>query len=190
MPKLSILICTVPERAREFNKLMAIFNLQKRSEVEIIVDSTPRGNISVGAKRQKLLECASGKYIVYFDDDDKPSPYYTDEILNALQLSPDCVGFKIMMTTNGINPETCIHSLSNKKWEKKNGQYLRTVTHFNPVKREIALSVGFKDLRFGEDKDYSDRITPLCKKEIFIDKYLFDYRYSNKEPHAKKYGIK
>jgi hypothetical protein len=188
--KLSILICTIPERDAQFKELIKCFKDLDNEIVEILVDPTPRYQISVGKKRQGLLQDSNGDYIVFFDDDDKPSPYYIDEILTALEKSPDCVGFKIMMTTNGSNNETCIHSLRNEKWEKKNGIYLRTVTHFNPVKRELALQVGFKDLRFGEDKDYSDRITPICKHEVFIDKYLFDYRYSTKEPHKQKYGIK
>lgn len=189
--KLSILICTIPERKELFDSLIELFrNQYSGGEVELVINSASRENISVGYKRQYLLDTCNGEYIVYFDDDDKPSPYYIDEILKAIESKPDCVGFKILMTTNGSNPETCIHSLKNKVWEKKNGVYLRNVTHFNPVKRELALQVGFKDLRFGEDFDYANRLTPLCKNEVFIDKYLFDYRYSTKEPHREKYGIK
>jgi len=189
--KLSILICTIPERKELFDSLIELFrNQYSGDDVELVINSASRDNISVGYKRQYLLDICNGEYIVYFDDDDKPSPYYIDEILKAIESKPDCVGFKILMTTNGSNPETCIHSLQNKVWEKKNGVYLRNVTHFNPVKRELALQVGFKDLRFGEDFDYANRLTPLCKNEVFIDKYLFDYRYSTKEPHKEKYGIK
>lgn len=186
---LSILICTIPERETMFNELMNSFKAQLNENVEVLYEPSPRGSVTIGEKRQILLNRSNGDYIVYFDDDDKPSPYYVDEILKALESKPDCVGFKIMMTTDGSNPETCIHSLSNEVWEKKNGIYLRNVTHFNPVKRELALQVGFKSISFGEDKEYSDRITPLCKKEVFIDKYLFDYRYTTTTPHKVKYGI-
>lgn len=187
---LSILIATVPERKELFEALK--FHLSAWCllyPIEILFDDAPRGVISIGKKRQLLLERARGEYIVYFDDDDWPKPYYGSSILNALMEKPDCVGFKIAMTTNGKNPETCIHSLRNKIWEFKNGIYLRNVTHFNPVRREIALQVGFEDIRFGEDKIYSDKVTHLCKTEVFIDDYLFDYRYSTAESHGKKYGF-
>lgn len=146
--------------------------------------------MSIGAKRQKLLEKAKGEYIVFFDSDDYPKPNYVTEIMTALERGPDCVGFKIAMTTNGTNPQTCVHSLLNPVWEFKGGEYLRNVTHFNPVRLVLALKAGFKDIRFGEDKDYSDRVSKLCKHEVFIDKFLFDYRYSDKVEHNQKYGIK
>jgi len=159
--------------------------------VEVLFEEDEK-QMSVGAKSQKLLERSNGKYVVRFDSDDRPKPYYVEEIIKAIESNPDCVGFKIAMTTNGEKPEICCHSLKYKVWaENVDGyNYVRNVTHFNPVKREIALQVGFKDIRFGEDKDYSDRITPLCKTEVFIDKFMFDYRYSNAMNHNEKYGIK
>lgn len=187
---LSILIATIDERREQFIELKKVFG--KTEGVEI-VSACDNKEMSIGWKRQTLLEMAKGEYIVFFDDDDWPSPEYITEILKALESKPDCVGFKITYLKNGNYVGTCIHSLQNKEWSQQKNNYLRSVTHFNPVKRELALKVGFKDMRFGEDKEYSDRLTLLCKTEVFIDKYLFDYRYShpiNHEEHNKKYGIK
>ena len=186
MQSLSVLIATVPEREVMFDKLLLEFISQG---IRPIFDSRPRGRVSIGQKRQDLLNLAMTDYIVYFDDDDWPKPDYIESITGAIQSGPDCVGFKIAMTTNGANPQTCIHSLRNDVWQFKDGIYLRNVTHFNPVKRSLALQVGFEDLRFGEDKIYSDKISKLCHTEVFIDKYLFDYRYTTHEPSNKKYGI-
>lgn len=193
--KLSILIATVPERRAEFLALKAEFYRQIKAGgfanlVELVINPAPRGTISIGTKSQIMLMESKGDYVVRFDDDDFPKPWYISDIMEALRNNPDCVGFKIYMTTNGKNPETCIHSLANSTWEKKNGVYLRTVTHFNPVRRDIALAVGYPDKSFGEDKDFSDGVTPLCKHEVYIDKFMFDYRYTNKVDHNTKYGIK
>lgn len=191
-PILSILICTTLDRRELFKKLYYEFFVQTKDlPVEVLFEEDNK-ELSIGAKRQKLLLRAQGTYICYFDSDDWPFEWYVSDILKALEQGPDCVGFLIHMTTNNTNSKVCCHSLRYKKWaEKKDGyDYVRSVTIFNPVKREIALQAGFKPLRYGEDHDYSDRVTPLCKKEVFIDKKLFHYRYSNKEPHAKKYGIK
>ena len=186
---LSILIATIDERRDQFIELKKVFG--KTEGVEI-VSACDNKEMSIGWKRQTLLEMAKGEYIVFFDDDDWPSPEYVTEILKALESKPDCVGFKIAYFRDGVNVGTCIHSLRNEFWCTQGDLYLRNVTHFNPVKRELALKVGFNDLRFGEDQDYSNRISLLCKNEEFIDKFLFDYRFKsckNREEHNRKYGI-
>jgi hypothetical protein len=114
------------------------------------------------------------------------------EILWALASKPDCLGYLIKMTTNSEREQVCCHSLRYPEWKDNvdGYDYVRNVTHFNVVRRDLALQVGFKDKRFGEDKIYSDAVTKLCKTEVFIDKVMFHYRYSNKVPHRKKYGIR
>lgn len=189
---LSILICTTIDRRPLFNRLYTELIRQSSGlDVEILFEEDNK-QISVGAKRQKLLERAQGKYICYFDSDDLPFSYYVSRILKALESEPDCVGFLIHMTTNNVRPQVCCHSLKYKTWaERVDGyDYVRNVTHFNPVLRSLALHVGFPDLRHGEDKWYSDRITKLCEKEVFINKKMFHYRYSNKMTHKQKYGIR
>jgi len=158
-----------------FSKLYA--ELQRQSsglEVEVLYEEDNK-QISVGAKRQKLLERAMGKYVCYFDSDDWPFSYYVKMIVDALETGPDCVGFLIHMTTNNLNPQVCCHSLRYPVWKNKvdGYDYVRNVTHFNPVLRELALKVGFKDMRYGEDKIYSDAVTKLCKTEVFINKKIF-----------------
>lgn len=193
--KWQILIAATYDRQDEFDLLLykllkQIEYLDLQEEVDILWDMDNKEK-SIGKKRQDLLERATAEYICYFDSDDDPYEYYIPAIYIALQSNPDCVGMLIQMTTNGINPQMCCHSLKYPTWENnKDGyDYVRNVTHFNVVKRELALQVGFPDIRFGEDKIYSDQVTKLCKKEVFIDQPLFHYRYSNIMPHNKKYGI-
>ena len=189
--RLSILIATIPERKPSFIQLLIEFKRQTDllPTVEVSWNPAPKKEMSIGEKRNRLLKAANGDYIVFFDDDDWPSPNYVQLILKAIETNPDCIGINIDMTTNGQKPQSCIHSKENKTWFDKKGVYYRNVTHFNPVKRELAQAVGFKDLRFGEDKDYADRLTSLCNTEVFIEEPLFNYRYSNLEKHNSKYGI-
>lgn len=195
-PIFSILICTTLDRRELFKKLYYEFFLQTKDlPVEVLYEEDNK-QMSVGAKRQKLLLRAKGDYVAYFDSDDWPATYYVEEILKALEKKPDCVGFLIHMTTNNKNPQICCHSLKYKVWKgdgktKIDGyDYVRNVTHFNPVRKDLALKIGFQDKRFGEDRLYSDAVTQLCKTEVFINKKLFHYRYSNVIPHKKKYGIR
>lgn len=191
-PLLSILICTTVNRRELFTTLYGELLRQSSGlPVEVLYEEDDK-IISVGAKSQKLLERAQGEYVCRFDSDDWPCGYYVIEILTALQSKPDCVGILIHMTTNGRHPQVCCHSLRFKVWGKRRAgyDYVRNVTQFNPVRRDLALQTGFKDIRHGEDKDYADRLTRLCKTEVFINRKLFHYRYSTAESHNEKYGIK
>jgi hypothetical protein len=191
-PILEILIATVIDRRHLFGPLHAEFLKQANGLPVDILWMEDNKEMPIGVKRQKLLDQATANYIVYFDSDDFPRPDYVSSILKALETRPDCVGFLIAMTTNGRNPKVCCHSLKYPVWaENVDGyDYVRNVTHFNPVKRSIAIQVGFPPLRFGEDKPYSDLVTQICKTEVFINRPLFDYRYSSRQPHKEKYGIK
>lgn len=198
---LSILIATVKERETIFNELLEEFERQLsehdlHDKVQICYMQDNK-EISIGHKRNILLDMAEGDYIVFFDDDDWPMEYYIPIIVQKLEEhQPDCLGYKIKMTTNGKDEVICEHSLKHAKlgWQTmKSGpiKYLRNVTHFNVVKKRLANMIRFNNLRFGEDKIYSDKLTQICKKEIYIDvPYMFEYRYSNAVSHNKKYGIK
>jgi len=207
---LSILIATTTDRIGLFDELLHKFDkqLQERSgwiakgnagadithritdQVELIALCDNK-QMSIGRKRQQLLNMAKGEWIVFFDDDDDPNENYVQMILDKISPQYDCMGIKVKMTTNGVNEQTCLHRFGRPWAENKEGyDYIRPIIHFNPVRRELALKAGFKDLRYGEDKDYSDRLNKIVKKEVFIDEWLFHYRYSNKMPHNLKYGIK
>ena len=197
---LSILIATVVEREhsfyellKELNKQIEEHNLNDKVEICYISDNK---ELTIGSKRNGLLSMARGQYITFLDDDDMINEYYVPIIVKKLEDDqPDCIGFSIRMTTNGENEQICDHSLRHKKegWQtaKKGFDYIRNVTHFNPIKAHIAKSVGFPEVRYGEDKVYSDAVTKLCFKESYVEGiYMIDYRYSNKQEHKAKYGIK
>jgi hypothetical protein len=189
---LSILVCTVLERIKIFKELREEFERQIGDlPVEFLYEQDNK-QISVGAKRQKLLNRSKGHYIVFFDDDDFPEPYYVSEIIQALETRPDCLGYLIKMTTNGEREQVCCHSLRYPEWKTNidGYDYVRNITHFNVCLREIAIAIGFPDKRFGEDQVYSNGVTALCQTEVFIDKFMFHYRYSSRVPHKKKYGIR
>lgn len=195
MIKWEILIATTTDRRSQFELLLQEFenqikenNLQE--EVGILYDEDNKQK-SIGKKRQDLLELSTAEYINYFDSDDWPFPNYVAEIYYAILTGCDNVGMIIQMSTNGENLQTCCHSIKNYKWDvNKNGyNYVRNCTHFNPIKRKLAIRVGFTDIRFGEDKIYSDEVSKLCHTECFIETPLFHYRYNNTQPHNAKYGI-
>lgn len=191
MPVFSILLATVTNRAPLFSLLYDEIRRQSEGKpVEIIVACDSK-EISIGKKRQNLLESASGTHIAFVDDDDWISGTYVNDILTALESGPDCVGFKIECTMNGGRPESAVTSMKYKEWgDNIDGfRYTRSIYHKSPVLRSIALKVGFPNLRYCEDRPYSEGVMHHVKTESFIDKVLYFYRFRS-ENFAEKYGIK
>jgi glycosyltransferase involved in cell wall biosynthesis len=189
---LSILLPTVTERAELFHKLHVHLKVQSFMYPEVeLIPYCDNKEISIGLKRQRLLEQAKGKYVVFIDDDDWVSEDYVEQIYNACLGNVDSVGMEIYCT--GTKGKTA--SVSNRwpDWAEKTGgyDYVRTPYQKSPIKREIALAIGYPDMRFGEDYDYSKRLkqSGLIKTEAYIPKNLYFYRYKFEESN-KKYGIR
>lgn len=185
---LSVLMCTIETRRVEFGLLYNHIKAQKTPQVEILFKRDNK-EISIGAKRQQLLEQAKGKYVCFVDDDDWVPDYYIKEILKAAKKNPDCIGFKIGCSINGI-PKTAISSLKYKAW--LNGvdgfDYVRSIYHKTPVKRTIALKAGFPNMRFSEDAAYSKALLPYLKTETFINKTMYFYIYKTEPQNQSRYG--
>lgn len=172
---LSILICTIPKRKYLLDLLVKELKSQIVKDVEIISDN---GNGTIGAKRQRLLEKAQGEYVVFVDDDDWISKDYVSSILFALESQPDVVGFMGWITTNG-RQKTNFKISKDCGYHKTVRGYERFNNHLSPVKRTIALQIGYKDISWQEDYDYAVRLvnSGLIKTERFISKALYFYRY-------------
>lgn len=197
--RLSILICTIEDRKDKFYELYK--KLQKQSfqafclygmRSEILFECDNK-QISIGAKRQKLLERAIGNHIAFIDDDDDVNDNYIGNIIYTLvnNLSCDSIGFKIECNIEG-KKETAIASNKYSDWcDNKDGfRYCRTPYHKTPIKRNIALQIGYKDMRFGEDYDYSKRLkeSGLIKNESQINEVMYYYNFKYEDP-TTKYGI-
>lgn len=141
------------------------------------------GEWSIGAKRQALLLDATARYVSFVDDDDDVSPEYVPEILAALSGAdaPDIVGFRLRYVEDGEWRGAAVHSYAAatiatpavrgvKRME-------RLPNHLNPVRRELALRVGFKSMNHGEDADYAHRLAAFAPRERFIDAELYTYLY-------------
>lgn len=195
--RLSILIATITGREQSFNNLVEKLLDQLTvngiwNEIEVIYECDDR-TMSIGNKRQLLLERSYGDFVVYIDDDDDVPNDYCITIWKTIATRPyyDCIGFLQQCTFNGGREK--LASLSNKwdAWaEKKDGfDYVRTPFFPTPIRRDIAIQIGYKDMRFGEDHDFSIRLkeSGLIKNELFLDKIMYYYQYTH-APHAEKYG--
>lgn len=192
---LSILIpSTIDRRAmtdRLYNHIQnQILNGNFDDKVEIIVDMDNK-EVSIGAKRQRMIEAAKGEYVVQIDSDDWIPSDYVQVMMAALEEKADCIGHEI--ECSGTPGKTESVSIQYPEWcEKKFGyDYIRTPYPKVVIKKSISLEIGYKDLRYGEDHDFSIRLknSGLVKKETYLPKVLYFYRYKF-APHLKKYGIR
>jgi len=192
MPKLSILVCTMNQRADLFKRMDRKIRMQLTSDVEYLIECD-NGELTVGTKREILKHKAKGEYIAYVDDDDVISRYYVRNILEAInnkyQYQPDSIGIRGFQTTDlrDFKYFECSSLHKGKKWSTvHNGIVLKPTNHINPIKREIALKCPFPDLYYGEDKFYSEALKPLIISEIMADGWLYwyDYRPNNSQSVA------
>jgi len=173
--KLSILICTIGGRERLLNRLLKMLERQTSKQVEILIEKDNR-EMTIGAKRNLLLEQAKGEYVCYIDDDDMVSGDYIPRILKALETNPDCCGIEGDLIRKDATYRF-IHSIQYNSWFRKGGIYYRCPNHLNPVKRELALLVGFHNKRSrDEDGVYSLQLRPLLKTEVFIKEPIYFYK--------------
>lgn len=195
MRTLTICIATVPERQAEFGMLIEEFRRQtaRSAGAELMIDAEPRGPLSIGAKRQRMLEQVRTDYVVFFDDDDWPMPTYVEDIAQAIRSGPDCVGFYELVEGLGAVPRISIWTNKYREWmdgaraRKYGVDYIRTPFHKTPLRTDLARGVGFRDMRFAEDHDFSKRLkaTGACRTEVFIPKTLYIYRYKHEDQRTK-----
>lgn len=175
MLRLSILICSLEERYKQLTNLLTELYKQRTSEVEVLTNIDNRQK-TTGAKRNELLLQAKGDYIAFVDDDDKVAGNYISRILEAIKTNPDCVGMEGLITfgSKGITRKF-IHSIKYDKWFEKDNIYYRCPNHLSPVRRELALKVRFPDITVGEDHQYSERLFPHLKSEVYLPEPIYFY---------------
>lgn len=182
-PKLSILIPTLPARISTFSVLInnlreQIRILKVEEDVEILAIMDCKG-MTIGDKRNKLLELAKGEYVCSIDDDDNVPIYYVSNILKVINAGtkPDCIAIKGVIKFENTNEERIfVHSL---KYDKDTQINVFTVgkspNHLNPVRREIALKVPFKKMNYGEDRLWALELRSKLKTEVLIEQIMYVY---------------
>lgn len=189
-PDLSILICSVAERAdniaieiqRQLYDQRAL--LEDPDRVEIIVLTDTR-SMTIGAKRNHLIAMASGRYVVFVDDDDQVSHDYLSSLLDASASGADVLTFDLEYQLNGVKKWVVRHSIT---YTDDHRRKLNTPRHTSAVRREIALQLPFIESSYGEDSDWAQRLIGLAETEHIIDRVLYVYRDVPRTSVARQYA--
>lgn len=181
--KISLLIPTIVGREKEYDLLLSVLSSQYNGdEVEIVTEKDNR-ELTIGAKRNKLLSFATGQYVSFIDDDDMVSNNYIEWLLKAVESGCDCASLKGIITFDGEKPAAFEHSLKYKEWKTNDGdeeiKYERYPNHLNLIKASIAKQFKFPEKNHGEDADWSKLLheSGLLKTEFYISDFIYHYNY-------------
>jgi len=183
--KLSILICTIPQRAHFLDRLWKILEPQETEEIEILYND--KRFQSIGHKRNVLLEQSKGQYVSFIDDDDRVSDNYVNLLIYGINKGIDCCSLRGIITEDGNNPLIFEHSLKYNAYKTnepgKEVRYERYPNHLNCIRSDVAKRFRFPEINHGEDTDFATQIhkSELLKTEHYIPEAIYYYEYRSKK---------
>lgn len=155
-----------------FTDLLAKLEPQLTDQVSILWDD--RTGISIGAKRNDLVNRCTTTYSSFIDDDDSIAPDYIEyhlQLINDYQ--PQGIGFFGIMTIDGRTPRKFVHSASVQSWHDKvepgGTVFYRSLNHWNVVRNAFRKAAPFPDVSFAEDHQQSELMQPLIDPKQCVD---------------------
>lgn len=178
MASLSVLMCSIPERS---SQLLEKLN-DDRIEFIYLGDNC---KMLLGEKRNWLLKMATSDYVTFVDDDDRISKYYIDRLLEGIKSGVDVVNFIVSYSKNGGQSSPVFYSKDYAKNKNLPNHFERMPNHIMCIKRKLALKVGFKEMGYGEDTEFSVRLKPMIKTEHNIKEVLYYYDDNDKTSRSR-----
>lgn len=189
--KLSVLICSVPSRVKEFGILEQLIEQTKGSEVEVLYlgDNWKQ---TIGEKRNHLVNMATGDYVTFVDDDDTISDDYISSIMTAIKFNTDVICYDLNITqTRGKTWKHVRYSIDFKRDRNYPDKFERLPNHLMVFKRGIMLLVPFNSVNMCEDAQFAIAIKPYIKTETKINKTLYFYHADRSTSESiKRYNSK
>jgi hypothetical protein len=168
----SVLIPTMTGREDSVKWLITSINEKKNRvcpglKIEICL-SFDNKEISIGKKRQQLMQDARGKYMSFIDDDDDVTDAYFEDAKACIEGK-----FQVCRLRGQINQFTFTHSLEfNEMSMAAIGEvFTRPPNHLNIMLTDAARFVPFNDMKLYEDFDWAIR---LSKFRFFDKEYQAD----------------
>lgn len=175
--KLSVLVLTTPRRVASFFPSI-VTELSGQAEKERqhgtnveILGLYDNKVLSVGAKRNSLMDISHGEYLAFVDDDDEVSPAYLFLICKAIHANPgvDVICFDSFVTTDICpTPKRCKYSLQYATRSEDDKLWCGPPAHTMVWKSELAKRVRFPEKNFEEDVNWVDEICKLAKTEARV----------------------
>lgn len=181
---ISILIPTMNSRRPLFEDVLREVQHQiaetPQIKVEVLWESD-NGEMTLGAKRNVLIDRCTGKYHCFIDDDDVLAPYFLKTFVPMIQsgIDYDCASFVGAHYVKGHFVKLFNHSIVYKEWFEMPERYYRCPSPMNIIKTSIVRQVRYHDIRNTEDHEFSMRLmrTGLLNKEFEVNPNRPLYHY-------------
>lgn len=181
---ISILIPTMKPREKLFRQVLAEIQRQAAECPQIrteILWESDNGELTLGQKRNVLMDRCSGKYHCFIDDDDVLARDYLKTFVPMIAsgVDYDCASFVGAHYQRGVFNKLFHHSLAYSSWDETADRFIRTVSPMNLIKTDIVRQVRYKDIRNTEDHEFSKRLmaSGLLKTEYEINPNHPIYHY-------------
>lgn len=195
---LSILIPSIPERSLKCDILERNLKSQINEfmkfhktigSVEVLIDNSKRfldGGLSIGKKREALVQRAQGKYLCFLDDDESVSPDYIETLMRLCHEGNDVCTFKAMvkMQTFWALVDMRMSNIDNEQLTPDK-IVNRQPWHICPVKSVYAKMFEFPDINAAEDFVWMEKVLKCCKTESHTDRIIFQYNHKSESESDK-----
>lgn len=184
---LSILICSLHNRLHLLYKLCNEINAQSIHQSVQFLYLGDNKSMSVGAKRNKLIDIADGRYITFIDDDDMIRPEYIKSILEAIKLSPEVITFYVekWFNENKDRPQRFSKTYGRNHREPDKSFNNMLPNHLCVWRRDV-VKERFPDKNLGEDHIFADLMTQHYTVEHHLNKYLYTYQFNKNITETQK----
>jgi hypothetical protein len=195
----SILVPTLPERSQLFtglfNELYSQLTFMQTvhptlGDIEILVDDSKRfldGGLSIGKKREALVQRAEGRYCWFLDDDETIAPNYLETLVRLCNLNRDVCTFRAI---GKLDNYWAVYDMSLYNTWNEPSTFEKIVVrmpwHVCPVRTRYAKQCSFPDTSYGEDWEWMEQVLKHCKSEAHTDAVLLQYNHSTLTSQADK----
>jgi hypothetical protein len=195
---LSILIPSIPARFDKLNYLLNAINSQKSNlerdhpslrGVEIIYDDGERfldGGLSIGKKRESLVNRATGKYLCFCDDDESIAPNYLETLVRLCQLDRDVCTFKVMYKDDNYWSVIDMSIYYKDQEATPDREVRRNVWQVCAIRSSIAKKHSFEDINYDEDTRWVEKVRKDIKSEAKTNAVLLQYNHSVEHSESDK----
>lgn len=174
VPKLSLLVATVPARASLLSRLLWTLESQLIEDVEVLIHADP--GKSIGDKSNEMYAAASGDFVARIDDDDTVAQDYVVMLTDVLDLGADFIGFKVLHTIGGVYSAEYPHDYSRGVTDP--GAAIRGISAQMVLPTAVAREVSFGN-GYHDDFAWARAVTQTWKPSLpaYIDRALYHYDY-------------
>lgn len=151
--------------------------------IEILTDDSKKfldGGLSIGKKREALVQRASGKYVCFLDSDDNVPSNYIESLARLCIQNKDVCTFRALCK---LKEYWCLVDMSlNFEFNEQTTDHhdvRRKPWHICPVRAEYAKAELFSDINHNEDFDWFNRVLKYCTFEAKSNQILYEYRHGD-----------